>query len=659
MPRLISPTRTFLAIACLVSIALVGSPLTAAEAEPAPKPGPYLEAIATLKAHITGDETLTDEQLDELTKQIKASQPVLMGSENAVRASMDLVQTHEAERGALWLTNGEWHKKRKAEGDSLRWAVFWVMQNLMDALYSNAGLDTHRELLDGYRFGSADHFPGKVGGEPFDSYTVKIDGSYPETWGSPVFHMDRPARKPTGAYLVPGSIATVEVPQALVDKGYQVRVGAHSWDLTKKPRITRLYRVSAVYDIDRPVMEVANPLGGGIYIEVPYKADAGVVEVTIKNPVRSPYFSWKDFHKTSLEEWREVERHHKAPWADFQSEKYMMQVPTSWVYALDDPVTLMKNWDKSLDVVSDLFGKPRDFGREVLYNQVDLQLRGRAFHPGYPSGNRMYKPGEDYGGNFEHHLIQGPQAAHSYEFHELGHGMLFPKYPGQREAAVNLPHVAVMHQAFGQDIDQAFRSSRDEQNEFRTVDTTAIAWMMSDHFVDGSGMRGYEAQYQLKGHARYVDIVRLFDWGVIEDFFRSTEEDHMAGNPWPRNVEDSDRYTLRMSEQAGVDLRPLIHFWGVPALDDEKSDAAVGKAGLKKSAKVYDLLMKYKKLVPEDQQAFRAFARDWWGKQPSPEGYTTERNHARRWEEYDPELARQTRQAVQAIIDRYFPDGRP
>ena len=111
----------------------------------------------------------------------------------------------------------------------------------------------------------------------------------------------------------------------------------HSWDVSAKPAVKRLDRVSLVYPIDATETRVANPLGGGIYIEVPqYVTNVGVVDVGIRNAVRSPYFSAKSFHATTLAEWRDTERHHPAPWADFQSEKYMMQVPTSWIYALDD-----------------------------------------------------------------------------------------------------------------------------------------------------------------------------------------------------------------------------------------------------------------------------------------------------------------------------------
>lgn len=60
----------------------------------------------------------------------------------------------------------------------------------------------------------------------------------------------KPAQRPTGCYLAPGSIVKVRVPPPMVGKGFTVRVGAHSWDLSKKPTIKRLDRVSIVYPIE-------------------------------------------------------------------------------------------------------------------------------------------------------------------------------------------------------------------------------------------------------------------------------------------------------------------------------------------------------------------------------------------------------------------------
>lgn len=650
----------------IVFLLLAGSriALTADKAVPArgsaDKIAIFNDSIDALKKHITGEKELSNKEIESHTKIINENKKALTSSPDTVKKAMDFVETFDEKKGPLWLKHPVFSRKKKNKKpeDAMLWAVFWVMQNIFDELYTAENLERYEKEIEGFKFGSADHFPGKVEAPVEEINTVKINASYPKTWGAPVFHHDRPARKPTGSYLIPGTIATVIVPESLVDKGYQIRVGAHSWDHSRKPNVKRLYRVSAVYDIKNTETKIANPLGGGIYIEVPYEADAGIVEVKVKNAARSPYFSMKPFHKTTLKEWREVERNRKAPWADFQSEKFMMQVPTSWVYKLDDPKALMEEWDKSMDVINKLMGRPTEFGRETMYAQVDTQLRGRAFHPGYPSGNRGYDPMKDYGGNSKNLLIQGPATAHSYFFHEQGHAFLFQKFKGDREAAVNLPHVAVMNQLYGMDFNEAFRSSRSIFNPFCTLENTAITWMLSFNFQEGKPIKGYEKQYQPKGHAKLVDVARLFGWKALSKFWRSYHEEYEKGKTCPRDI-DPGPYVLRMSKTIGVDLRPLMHFWGEVGVNNEETAAAIKEAGIPPSQKIYDLLIKYKKSIPKNNKEFREFTTKWWEKQPREKGFTTQRNHAAQWDSYNEKTAALLHKRVQEILDLYFPDGRP
>jgi len=619
-----------------------------------------LSAIAELKSHIKGTAPLDDKQIAAHKRTIDSHRDIFGHNDAIIKACFDLVATYDDVVGPLWVARGGFNRRNVVT--DIHWTIYSVMQHIMDRVYTDRNVARYSDLLKGFKFGSSAHFPGAVDppADPDKTHTVKINGSYPKTFAHMVMHADRPARKPTGTYLAPGTMATVTVPPSMVGKGYTVRVGAHSWDLSRKPRVLRLDRSTLVYSIDSPKVNVASPLGGGIYIGVPYLASAGIVTVTIKNAVRSPFFSAKSFHKTSLSEWRNVERKHKAPWADFQSEKFMMQVPRSWIYKLEDPVTLMKNWDAAMDAMNDLMGRPHISGQETMYPQVDLQLRASVFAPGYPSVNTRYDPKKDYGGNHNHHLIRGPQYAPDYEFHEKGHGFFFVKFGGEMESTVNLLHVAVWHQKFGYSLNEAFRASRGfNKNKFRTLDNTAVTWMTSLNFTKKVPMQAGEKAYQLKGHAKFVDIARLFGWKALNAFWYSLNVDCENGKAWSRHGSDIDKLNLRLSQTAGVDLTPLLHFWGIHPRDGKALKAAVAAQKLPASAKVYDALVHYKSLVPKNNQAFRDFALKWWGKQPSAGGFWTEREHTKQWEGFNKETSGQIKKAVQDIIDEYFPSGRP
>lgn len=615
-------------------------------------------ALVQLKAHLTGAATLSSAEIGDHIDRIISNRGSFSSSVNVMAAAMDLVHTYENVLGPLWVAHQL--PRRDSLQDDIHHAVFQVMLNLMTYTYNERNLAAHFDLLSSFSFASAAHFPGicPPPEDPDASHSVLINADYPDTWGRPVLG-ESPgtlAPRPTGTYLAPGTVATVTVPQSMVGRGYHVRVGAHNADLSEKNPVRRLDRCTTRFPISATTLQVANPFGGGIYIEVPpYRTGVGVVSVAVRGAVRAPYFSAKHFHQTSLEEWQNIERHHPAPWADFQSEKIMMQVPTNWIYAFDDPVTLMADWDKAADILNDFMGFPRDRGRETMYNQVDVVFKADAFAPGYPAVNNTYDPKRDYGGNHSNYLLRGPQHAAYTEFHEMGHAYLFTKFPGERESDVNLLHVPVF-QSFGYSLDEAFRTSVSGAPEFANLETTAVAWMMCDNFLNGNIMEQHEKQYALKGHAKFVEIARLFGWERLGNYFKSFNEDYEKGIT-PAN--DVDSLLLRLSKRAGIDMRPLFHFWGVPPVDAAALESTIQAANLPNSGFIHDTLVRYKSLIPADNAEFQSFALGWWGREPSSGGYSEERNHASRWASYDEAMAAATVDRAQQIIDLYFPSGRP
>jgi hypothetical protein len=68
-------------------------------------------------------------------------------------------------------------------------------------------------------------------------------------------------------YLAPGQVASVTVPQSVVDAGgYRIQVGASIADNVDKSEHKRMDRVSTNFDVTSTVLHVANPLGGGLYV---------------------------------------------------------------------------------------------------------------------------------------------------------------------------------------------------------------------------------------------------------------------------------------------------------------------------------------------------------------------------------------------------------
>jgi len=627
-------------------------------------------AMRQLADHIAGTAPLDADQVEAQSTAIQRDIAEIGQTSELISEGLALVERYETTMGPLFVnasTRGGFPRDPGAAvGLALDRALFAVQQGLLDYAYTPDNLERFADVLDGASFKTSSYFPGAVAApaDPAEVHEVRINATQPRCWGIPVMYTEDPARRPTGCYLAPGSIATVTVPPSMVNKGFSIRVGAHSWDLAEKPRILRLDRVSLVYPIESVDTPIANPLGGGIYIEVPYEADAGVVTVQIRNAVRSPFYSARSFDATTLDQWRDVERHHPGPWADFESDKFMMQVPTKWIYGFDDPATLMRDWDTALDCVSELFGLPLIRPKTVLYLQVDVTIRGGAYFPGYPQSNTPYSPDKPEDGSSDHWLLKGPQSAGATIFHELGHAQLFTKFEGEVEAVVNLPYVAVLAKGFGVDLDTAFGRSFD--NEAISLDQAAIMWMVTENFRSGKPMdisdtERDEVRYQHRGYGKYVEIAGLFGWQALGRFWHSVQLDYLAGIEYPRNEDPTDSRILRMSKAAGADLTPLIHFWGVHPEDPGALREAMGGAGLEPSPRIYDRLEHYLTIIPMDGAAFADHARTIY-----PKGIREGQNplYGEGWYEtwlpkYDASHGVAAREALQSIISLYFPDGRP
>ena len=649
------------------SLSVAVLPISLAQAKPASRTD-LSSAMRQLAEHIDETSILNTNQINRQTVVIQKNIDQIGQTSDIVSEAFDLVESYETTAGPLFVNQAtrSGFPRNPAGGLELDRAMFAVQQGIIDYAFTPGNLRKYRHILNGAAFKTSSYFPGAVAAptDPTAVHEVSTNASQPACWGIPVMDNEKPARRPTGCYLAPGSIAEVAVPRSMVGKGFSIRVGAHSWDLIKKPKIVRLDRVSIVYPIEEIHTSIANPLGGGIYIEVPYQADAGIVKVKITNAVRSPLFSARSLKKTTLEQWQTTERLHPGPWADFESEKFMMQVPTKWIYNYDDPVTLMQDWDTSMDMVSELFGLPLVRPKTVLYLQVDVIFRGSANFPGYPQSNFRYNPNKAENGNSNHWLLKGPQSSGQTIFHELGHAHLFTKFRGEVEAVVNLPYVAVLNRGFGVDLDTAF--GRSFGKPYVSLDQAAIMWMVTDNFrkrnpMNISNSPANEVRYQHRGYGKYVEIVKLLGWKALDEFWGSVNKDYLRGIEYPRNSDPTDSRILRMSQTAGADLRPLIHFWGIHPDDNDTLKKAMDREGLRPSPLIYDRLVHYRTLVPMNNAEFASHA-----KIVNPKGIHKGRNplYGEGWyytwlPKYEESHGVAAQAALQEIIDLYFPGGRP
>ena len=162
-------------------------------------------------------------------------------------------------------------------------------------------------------------------------------------------------------------------------------------------------------------------------------------DVQIQNAVPAPFFSVTAHYKTTLAEWLATQRNNPAPWADFESDKFMLQVSTRFIYNYADPVELMRHWDMRLDAVSQLIWQPLVRNNNILYLQIDTYIMFSGFGIGYPQINNTFDPNAATDGNKKARYLNASSNFWPTEFHELGDAQLFSNFPGdgEGEAAVN------------------------------------------------------------------------------------------------------------------------------------------------------------------------------------------------------------------------------
>lgn len=626
--------------------------------------------IQQLMDHCNNITLLSAAQINSLADSIHQYHLYLADDLPVISAAFNLINCYETNTGPIFLnaatTGGFANAPGALDGFEYDRIIFLIEQKLFEVLYTKNRIAQYSTFLQGKKYLTSNYFPG-VCPVPVDSsqvYIATVNASMPTNWGKPTAWSTTPARRPTGYYLSPGSIGKVKVPNAMVNAGYKILVGAHPlMDNTVHPTVQRFFGISNTYNITDSVTLIANPFGGGIYIIAPYQASAGLQQIELTNVVPAPFFSAKSFDQTTISQWQNVQRLNPAPWADFESEKFMMQVPTSFIYNYSDPVSLLADWDARMDVVSNLLGYPLVRNNQVLYVMLDVQIMHGAYGIGNPQINNPYSPYDIQNGNSQMWFLL-PGAIHMWEseFHELGHAQLMVKFPGEEEAIVNLLSAAIYNELYGMDIDSAFGMSFN--NEYwRGRDQSAINWMVTHNFrignpMDISDSTINEVRYQHRGYGKYIEIAALFGWGALENYYHQVNLDYINAVP-PGPLGQIDDRILKLSMAAGVDLRPLIHFWGVHPQDSAALALAIDSNNLQPSPLICERLMHYQSIIPIDNAQFSQHAQVYFNGPVPPGGNPDYENG---WYNvwlplYNNSHGDSAVAALQKIIDTYFPGG--
>jgi hypothetical protein len=367
-----------------------------------------------------------------------------------------------------------------------------------------------------------------------------LDPRYPE-WHS------------TGLYAAPGEAITVRVPEDAVDKGFRVRIGCHKDRLRDARRRERVITTSE--RLTAATATTANQFGGLIYIDVPRDVDLQPISVKIDGAVPAPQYV---LGKTTLKDWKGEIRKRPAPWAELETAKIILSLPSEVIRDLDDPQGLMTFWDAVLDAQAALAATPtmRPRPERIV---ADVQISAGYMHAGYPVmvQLRSAKVLVDF-----QKLKSNAHGDVWGFFHELGHNHQDRAWTfrGAGEVTCNLFTLYCMEKLCNnenprREVTKKYRQSRIQR------------------YVDGGADFDRWRRDPFLALQMYMQLQEAFGWEAYQKVFAEYRE--LSREERPRSDDDKrDQWLVRYSKTVGKNLGPFFEAWGVPTSKEARGSVA-------------------------------------------------------------------------------------
>lgn len=219
---------------------------------------------------------------------------------------------------------------------------------------------------------NAKDFPGAVPEDaPRISRAVKIP-------------LNRPRWNFTGLYAPPGEVIRIQTSRELI--GATVIIGCHRDNIAASKRVQthRFPIISNSHKLEKNAIEVSNPFGGMIYIDVPGKAEwektRATCRVEISGAVEAPHFV---LGETTPAEWNRI-RKAPAPWGELGGVNHIGAARSARFRDMEFETAkeLAEYWDEAVRLQDWLCGWPKRRSPERMV--PDAEITVGAGHSGYP-----------------------------------------------------------------------------------------------------------------------------------------------------------------------------------------------------------------------------------------------------------------------------------
>lgn len=346
----------------------------------------------------------------------------------------------------------------------------------------------------------------------------------------------------TGLYAAPGEVVRVHLPRRAAGAGLALRIGAHKDRLWGKAVWRRAPEITVERPLDRLRSEHACAFGGLVYVVVPPRCALGRVDVDVAGAVEAPRYV---LGETSVADWRARGRALPAPWAELETSKLVITVPSRVVRDLDDPEALMRWWDRVMDACADLAARPHERPRPERY-VADVQISAGYMHAGYPIMTHL-----DAAPRFVD-LRRLSTRGDWGMFHEMGHDHQSPDwtFEGTTEVTCNLFSLYLMDTVCTQGAGHG------------AMDPGKVARRRAAWRKAGPDFARWKRE-PFTALILYQDLARDFGWQAYRHVFA----EYRALPPSERPHTDAqkrDQWLVRMSRTVGHDLGPAFRAWGIP-----------------------------------------------------------------------------------------------
>ncbi|MCB9884933.1 MAG: hypothetical protein H6838_05535 [Planctomycetes bacterium] len=371
-------------------------------------------------------------------------------------------------------------------------------------------------------------------------------------------------RHSLGLYAPPGAMITVRAADAPAANKLRVRIGAHSDNITRRPKWPRLPRISRTFPLAAGQTEAACAFGGLVYVEVGAAAtgDALVpLQVEVEGAVEAPLFV---LGETDVTAWRERLRLAPGPWAELATDKVILTVPSERVRGLDDPTAVLQFWNRVLDGAATLAARPLPRQRPERY-VADLEISAGAMHSGYPIMTHLDAAADMVD---LQRMQKGPWGL----FHELGHNHQQKDwtFAGTTEVTVNLFSLYLCETLCGMGPERAWGGNvvRAKPRLTRHLAAGTSPW-------DGDGGK---ADLSLR-LLMYHQLQREFGWETFTKVFAEYRDLPKEQRPADDDAR-RDQWLLRFSRATGRNLGPFFERWGLPTSAAARAEVAALPAWL-------------------------------------------------------------------------------